>query len=202
MRILKFTGGELESNGYLVVSDGGKCCLIDTGYNSENIMETVEKQDLVPELVLLTHHHYDHVDGLVEICRKWNVKAKIGEGDYEPLCAFLGADSDVAETAGDGEEFRMDGILFRCISTPGHTRGGMCIQLPDENIAFTGDTVFSDEIGYTIFEGGSSEDMAQSCSMISTWPADMKIMPGHGGGADIAYVLENNNEFREALEMA
>ena len=66
MKIERFIGGMLESNGYVIYQkDGGNCYVIDPGYNHRVFEECIDKHQLHLKGILLTHHHYDHV-GAVE----------------------------------------------------------------------------------------------------------------------------------------
>ena len=107
------------------------------------------------------------------------------------------------EGFGDDREFELDGDVLTVVNTPGHTKGGIFLINKSANIAFSGDTVFKDEIGITNLEDGSDKEMARSCQeFIAKLPGDMVIYPGHGDEATIEYVIKNNEEFKVALNMA
>lgn len=68
MKIERFIGGMLESNGYVIYQkDGGNCYVIDPGYHAGVFEECIDRHQLHLSGILLTHHHYDHV-GAVENC--------------------------------------------------------------------------------------------------------------------------------------
>lgn len=46
-----------------------------------------------------------------------------------------------AQLVQDGELLTLGGFSFRCIETPGHSPGHMCLYLEDEALLFTGDSV-------------------------------------------------------------
>ena len=69
MKIERFIGGMLESNGYVIYQkDGGNCYVIDPGYHAGVFEECIDRHQLHLSGILLTHHHYDHV-GAVEKLR-------------------------------------------------------------------------------------------------------------------------------------
>ena len=69
MKIKRFIGGMLESNGYVIYQkDGGDAFIIDPGYNPGVFTEYIKEHSLILRGILLTHHHYDHV-GAVERIR-------------------------------------------------------------------------------------------------------------------------------------
>lgn len=59
MKIKRFIGGNLESNGY-IISEENRCYIIDPGYNPGRFIKEVREKDLEPLGIILTHHHYDH----------------------------------------------------------------------------------------------------------------------------------------------
>ena len=62
MKIERFIGGMLESNGYVIYQkDGGNCYVIDPGYHAGVFEECIDRHQLHLSGILLTHHHYDHV---------------------------------------------------------------------------------------------------------------------------------------------
>ena len=61
----------------------------------------------------------------------------------------------------DGDIFKIGGIELTAISTPGHTKGGMC-YLSNDGKVFSGDTLFKRSVGRTDFVGGSFEQIQNS----------------------------------------
>lgn len=49
-----------------------------------------------------------------------------------------------AECVDDGEELRYGGRLLRCVHTPGHTPGHMCLYSKEDSLAFLGDHILFD----------------------------------------------------------
>ena len=78
------------------------------------------------------------------------------------------------------------------IETPGHSPGSVFFYCADENIAFSGDTLFHYSIGRTDLEGGSMFQMIQSLRMISQLPDMTKIYPGHGVPTTIGTEIAGN----------
>jgi len=63
------------------------------------------------------------------------------------------------------------------------------LKVKDANLVFTGDTVFSDDLGRTDLEGGSEAMLKKSImNKVATWPDDVMIYPGHGESALMAEV--------------
>ena len=74
------------------------------------------------------------------------------------------------------------GRKVEVIHTPGHTPGSvtlLCAQ-GDEQVYFTGDTLFRDSCGRTDFPGSSTEDMLRSLKRLAELPGSGEVYPGHG----------------------
>ena len=79
------------------------------------------------------------------------------------------------------------------IHTPGHTVGGCCYYLPEEEALFCGDTLFCGSIGRTDLPTGSSRDLAHSIrEKLMILPDETKMYPGHMDESTIGYEKEIN----------
>ena len=65
------------------------------------------------------------------------------------------------------------------IETPGHTRGGVCYLDDVTSSLFSGDTLFSDSVGRTDFNGGSKASLINSIKYLRD-TAFKDLYPGHG----------------------
>lgn len=120
--------------------------------------------------ILTTHHHNDHTAGNLELkgffgCQIWGPSA---EADRIP-----GLDIGVDESS----QLNIAGHAVRVIETPGHTLGHVSYWLPDAQIAFTGDTLFSLGCG-RMFEG-DAKTMWASLSKLAFLPDATAIYCGH-----------------------
>ena len=140
----------------------------------ESLFEAVEKHDLTPTHVLLTHHHYDHVCELDKILERWPDIAVL----IHPL-----EEGDVEKTTGTvqpGEIVEIGDLRFEALHTPGHTAGMISFFL-DNNQVFTGDTLFKNSVGGVRAPGHTTfADIKQSI-METLMGLDhaVEIRPGH-----------------------
>ena len=72
-------------------------------------------------------------------------------------------------------------MKIQVIQTPGHTIGGCCYYIADEQTLFSGDTLFAGSCGRVDLPGGSAAEMRRSLSMLAKLPlpGETKVMPGH-----------------------
>ena len=122
------------------------------------------------DFILNTHHHADHVNGNLELKKKYNSK-------------ILGFSQDKKRIPGidilleENQKQKIGNLEFEVIFIPGHTKGHIAFFFSKEKIAFTGDTLFSLGCG-RVFEG-THEEMFCSLNKIKNLPPDTKIYCGH-----------------------
>jgi hydroxyacylglutathione hydrolase len=120
--------------------------------------------------ILLTHHHYDHVDGNEALKKKWGAIVVGNEADSARLPGL-----DVAVRCGDTYDFGRHKAAF--IDTPGHTIGHVAIYFAKAGLLFTGDTMFALGCG-RLFEG-RAEQMWESLSTLGDLPEETVVYCGH-----------------------
>ncbi len=196
MKIKRFTGGTLESNGYvLYVREGGSCFIIDPGYDPKVFLVYIRDMKLDLKGIILTHHHYDHTGAVDRIKNETGCPVYLHRED----CDMYGNQVDVYME--DSDIIDLDGVQLEVIHTPGHTRGSVCIFDGKDRVCFTGDTIFNVDLGRTDLEDGSEEQMVRSITeIIDRWPNDIMIYPGHGDGCTMKKVRKINREFTDIIE--
>ena len=122
------------------------------------------------DFILNTHHHADHVNGNLELKKKYNSKI-LGFGQDKKR--IPGIDILLEEN----QKQKIGNLEFEVIFIPGHTKGHIAFFFSKEKIAFTGDTLFSLGCG-RVFEG-THEEMFYSLNKIKNLPTDTKIYCGH-----------------------
>lgn len=199
MKIKRFIGGLLESNGYIIYQqDGGEAFLIDPGYNSKVFIEYIKEHDFTLKGILLTHHHYDHVGVADRVKAVFDCPVYLHRRDCDIYFREFKKNADIYME--DGDVFDLEGEKIRVIHTPGHTGGGVCFMSDKSKVCFTGDTIFNVDLGRTDLEGGSEQEMRDSIlNIIDKWPNDIMIYPGHGDGCTMKKVRQINTEFLDIV---
>ena len=169
------------SNTYLVAAkEGGEALFIDAGGPLEPLFEAAERLDLTPTVVLLTHHHFDHVSELDAIRERW------------PDVRVLADEREGIENTEPFADGTYAGLEVRGLHTPGHTGGMLSFLIEDQ--VFTGDTLFRGSVGGVRAPGHTTfEDLRSSImDTLLTLPPETTIRPGHTDPTTVAEELEEN----------
>ncbi|MHC4528966.1 MAG: MBL fold metallo-hydrolase [Planctomycetota bacterium] len=206
MKIDRLVLGAFQTNCYILrtgdsVSD---CLIVDTGLEARQLLGFLQKQDLNPTAVVLTHGHVDHTAGLVALRTAFpetkvyihNLDAEMLTGDPTNLSALSGATftTDPADVLlKEGDLVNHAGIELQVLHTPGHTPGGISLYAKVEGIVFVVDTLFAESVGRTDFPGGSMTTLVESIKRkLFTLPDDTQVYPGHGPKTTIAHEKKHN----------
>ena len=148
----------------------------------------IEKKYKKLDYILNTHHHFDHVGGNIELKKKYKSKILGFEKDKDRIPGI-----DV--TLKDNQSIKIGSKIFEIIFVPGHTNGHIAFYIKDEQMVFTGDTLFSLGCG-RIFEG-TYKQMFSSLNKLKNLPTVTKIYCGHEytkKNLDFCLTYDQNNE--------
>ena len=150
-----------------LVSTNEGSIVVDPG-ESKEILNLIDTNEIDLKGVLITHHHYDHTNGLLDLTKKMNLEV------YGPK-KIEGINNIVKES----DKFSLIGIDFEVIEIPGHTLDHLAFYSSNNKdpILFCGDTLFAGGCG-RVFEG-TFEQMFKSLKKISNYPKETKIFCGH-----------------------
>lgn len=195
--------GPIGTNCYYVFDENEKkAVIIDPAGSVPKLERTIERLEITPAAILLTHGHFDHIMAATYLKDKYNIKVYAGEFEKDLLgnpnlnlsAAMADAFSIKADILlKDNEELSIEGITFKCIHTPGHTKGGMCYYVEKENVMFTGDTLFYESVGRTDFPTSSTGELVRSIrEKLFELPDNTVCYPGHGESTRIDHEKDNN----------
>ena len=201
MNILCAPVGPLQANCYLIWDDELVACAVDPGGEPERLLRLVEKQDLLLEAIVVTHGHFDHVEGVKELaeatgasvyCSPLTARVLRGEQGCSatgfPMPAVAPA---VLRVVDDGTEFTVGGLTVTVIATPGHTPGDLTFEIGGH--LFPGDLIFYQSVGRTDFPGGDfGQLLASVARLASRYPPETPIHPGHMQSTTLGQELASN----------
>ena len=206
--IKTFPCNQLQENTYVVSDDTRECVIIDCGafYDEERraIAQYISDTQLTPVHLLATHAHLDHNFGTPFIYDTYHLLPEYAEADHglmenlpRQAAHFYGL--TLNETYPLAEHFLTEDTpvcfgshTLYIITTPGHSKGSVVFYSKEENIAFTGDTLFRFSVGRTDLHGGSMMQLTQSLHKLRKLPPATIIYPGHGPISTISDEINAN----------
>lgn len=188
MKILCVPVGPLQANCYLVWDDDRRACAIDPGGEPERLAEVVRQEDLTLEAILVTHGHFDHVEGVRGLSDATEAVVYSSEGVAPVLkgakdCSVTGlaipaVDAGRLETVSDGSTLNVGALRVTVIATPGHTPADITFEI--EGHLFPGDLLFYRSVGRTDFPGGDFAELLSSVRrLVERYPPETPVHPGH-----------------------
>jgi hydroxyacylglutathione hydrolase len=200
MKISTYTGGMVQTNGYLVESIDGNY-LVDA---PEGISDWLDEKGVRVDALYLTHQHYDHVEDVAEL-QKRGVKV-FGWAEYskdltlENYLASLGIPQvepyqvDELIPEGEGKYFH---IPTQVSHVPGHSTDSITFYLKDAGVVFVGDALFAGSIGRYDLPGGDFDLLISGIKeKLLTLPDDTRVLSGHGPATTIGREKLSNRSIR------
>ena len=157
-----------KDNYIWIIIRNGFAVIIDPG-ESYQAIDFINKNDIKPEAILITHKHYDHIDGVKKLI------------DHYPSIVVYGPDKSKFDfpyksvKENDVVKMNKSELNYKVIEIPGHTLDH--IAYLDSDLIFCGDTLFGCGCG-KLFEG-TSEQMFNSLQKIKCLDVMTKIYCGH-----------------------
>ena len=186
MKLTQYTGGFVQTNGYLIETSEGNV-LIDA---PEGICDWLKSLGVEVGTVLLTHQHYDHVMDanalqltgarlhafsdysteltLETVARSWGMPIAVTPYQVDEILSMAGP-------------VTFAGVEFQLAHVPGHSTDSITFHLPDHGVVFSGDTLFAGSIGRTDLPGGNTKELLGGiASKLMHLPIETRVLPGHG----------------------
>ncbi len=203
MNVITIPTGTMQANCYIVETENS-AVIIDPGFLERDIEKYIAENPNKIKFILLTHRHFDHLNGAVKIRNLTGAKIVINEldegglySDMLSLASMVGdfygkADPDAHADicVSEGDTVTVGDMVFTVMGTPGHTEGGVCYIC--NNVIFSGDTLFKGSIGRTDFPSSSNSDMRKSLDRLCLLPDEMVVYPGHGPKTTIGEEKRSN----------
>ena len=157
-----------QDNYIWLIHNDQNSIIVDPG-DAGPVISALERKNLNLVAILITHHHADHIGGVIALQEKYpHIKIFAPQKDKYDFV-------NIGLKNGDEINIPELQINYKIIEIPGHTRGHIAYY--DKKNLFCGDTLFACGCG-KIFDG-THEQMYNSLKKISALPKDTKIYCAH-----------------------
>ncbi len=154
---------------WLLRAPDGRLAICDPG-EAKPVIEAVEAAGGALDVILLTHHHGDHVAGVAELVARYGAKVMGAAADAHRLPPL-----DIA--VAPGQVVEVMGVPAKVLASDGHTRGHIAYHFPEFAILLCGDTLFS--LGCGRLLEGTPVEMFDSLQALAALPPETLVCCGH-----------------------
>jgi hydroxyacylglutathione hydrolase len=181
--------GQLQTNCYILQSQD-HALVVDPGDEPERILRFIKDIKSVPNNIVATHTHFDHVLGVDSVRKAVKAPFVIHRDDLPLLQVmqsrvrqFMGFEvpppPKVDSYVKEGDSFKLGKDEIHVIHTPGHSPGS--ISLAGDGFVLTGDALFNQSIGRTDLPGGDLKTLLASIRRkLFKLDDETSVYPGHG----------------------
>ncbi|MCI7597483.1 MAG: MBL fold metallo-hydrolase [Prevotella sp.] len=196
LNIVRFVCNPIQENTYVMSDETNECVIVDCGAffpeERKAIVDYIRSNHLVPKHLIATHGHIDHNFGNNTMFEEFGLQPEVHADEAqlmdtlpEQAESFCNITLDyempaVGHFLSANDKIWFGSHTFTILETPGHTPGSVFYYCKEENVAFSGDTLFHNSVGRTDIPGGSMFLLIQSLRAISQLPDETQILPGHG----------------------
>ncbi len=201
MKVHALSVGPMQANCYVLECEETKnAVIIDPGGDGDFIIDFINAKKLMPEFIINTHAHVDHIAANEYLKSRISALICIHKEDADMLVnpqknlSFF-INSPIVSPApdrllDDGDILNSGTINLKVIHTPGHSPGSICLL--SQECIFTGDLLFAGGIGRYDFPGSSYNLLIESLKKIMNLDSDLIVYPGHGPATTIGEERETN----------
>jgi hydroxyacylglutathione hydrolase len=200
-----FSVGEYSTNCYVLRAAEGspEAVVIDPGADAIELRFELGRLRTRCAAILITHGHHDHIGGVADLAEATGALVYMAAGERDRLersASTMGP--PVRAYTPDrllegGETFDAAGIVFECVSVPGHSPAHLAYVA--DGCLFSGDLLFAGAVGTWTIPGADLPTLLDSIGTLSRrYAPDTVVYPGHGPATTLGDELADN-PFLETL---
>jgi hydroxyacylglutathione hydrolase len=204
VQVITIQVGPIAANCYLLIDEEtNKCLIFDPGDEYQKIHGIISSMHLIPESIVLTHGHWDHIGAVEELRNTYSIPLYIHQDEAELLSdpflngAALFENEILIKTPEkflkDSELIIFDTNEIKVLHTPGHSPGSCSFLCVRDKFLIVGDLIFMDSVGRADLPGGNWRVLLNSIkTKILPLSEDIIIYSGHGPSTTIGRELRHN----------
>lgn len=193
--------GPLQTNCYVVRREPGvaEAVVIDPGGDITQLRLELARMSAKVAAILLTHGHWDHVLGVVDLVEATGAPVYLSEAElpelesgqselmgFPPLRSF-----DPDHLLSGGETLELAELKIEVVSVPGHRPGHLAFVM--NGCLFSGDVLFHGSVGRADLPGGDWPTLMATLEMlVERFPPETVVYSGHGPETTLAVELRSN----------
>ena len=172
--VIQIPVGQMANFTYIIADDESTdAAIIDPSWDLDDVFRALKKNGWRAKYVINTHTHFDHVLGNDQVATITG--AKIVQYKNSPMEKHI--------AVSDGDVIEVGAISLRVLYTPGHSKDSMCL-IHDDQLIFTGDTLFVGNCGRTDLPGSDPAEMYSSLfERLAKLDDKLVVYPGHNYGS-------------------
>ena len=169
--------------------------VVDPAWDVDRIVEMAQEQDLTIAKILITHSHFDHINGVEDLLDRTKAKVYINKAEAE----FMKAVWPDLVKVGSGDTTNVGDVQITFLHTPGHTPGSQCFLVQHNLIS--GDTLFIGACGRCDLPGSNPEDMYYSLTQrLAKLDDRTMVFPGHNYAARPYSTIADEKRYNPYLQ--
>ncbi|PWJ58760.1 glyoxylase-like metal-dependent hydrolase (beta-lactamase superfamily II) [Dyadobacter jejuensis] len=207
LSIQSFTFNPFGENTYVLYDETQQAVIVDPGCYDKKEFETlysfITDHQLIPQQIINTHAHIDHVLGVAAVKAKYNIPFLLHRDDEPLLRAVKTYASNYGFAQFDepsidayleiGEEVAFGNTRLEVRFVPGHAPGHVAFIDHPSHTVIGGDVLFRQSIGRTDLPGGDMNTLLMSIrKQLFTLPDDYTVYAGHMEPTTIGFEKKHN----------
>ena len=207
MQFRTFTFNPFEENTYVLWDDTKECIIIDPGcyeeHEKKELSDFIEKNELQPVKILMTHAHIDHMLGNNYLTGLYDIPIQLSFIETSLLNAvreygqMWGINAEPSPNpeydVKENQNVTFGNTILIPYFTPGHSPGSFSFLNKESKNLFSGDVLFMQSIGRTDLPGGDYATLIRSIrEKLMVLEDDIKVHPGHGPSTTIGAERRGN----------
>ena len=177
-----------DNSTYLVICDETRRAAIIDAPEEDPVVARVEATGAEVELILSTHHHFDHSMANPQLAERYGAPVYGHRSDAERL-------PGMTKGIDEGDTIQVGNQTARVLFIPSHTTGHVAYVFDEAKAVFTGDMLFAGGCG-RLFEGNAQMMYDALCVKLAALPDDFLVYCGHEyteGNLKFALTVEPDN---------